>query len=86
MDLSSLQDEYREVSKACRDFAVALLDECRTSDEVQLLLKQDHDAELGTTPGGRYPRLRLAVNYKQKEVLLPQSICFSYPALYSCPC
>ena len=56
------------MSRQCREFAANLLDECRTSDEVQLLLKQDHTADYGVTPGGQYPRLRLAINYAQKEV------------------
>ncbi len=56
------------MSRQCREFAANLLDECRTSDEVQLLLKQDHPADYGVTPGGQYPRLRLAINYAQKEV------------------
>ncbi len=83
------------MSRQCREFAANLLDECRTSDEVQLLLKQDHPADYGVTPGGQYPRLRLAINYAQKEVS-PYHHCahcdtstgplshFMSPCKYSC--
>ncbi len=69
------QNAYKAVSLQCRQFAVALLDECRTSNEVELLLKQSHSAEEhSTAPGGVYPRLRLAINYEQKEVCVREGV------------
>ena len=56
------------ISQKCRQFAVDLLDECRTSEEVELLLRQDHDDKTSVQPGGQYPRLRMAIEWEIKEV------------------
>ena len=56
------------IRKKCRQFAVDLLDECRTSEEVELLLRQDHDDKTSVQPGGQYPRLRMAIEWEIKEV------------------
>ena len=45
-----------------------LLNECRTSEEVELLLRQDHDDKTSVQPGGQYPRLRMAIEWEIKEV------------------
>ena len=46
-----------------------LLDQCRSSEEVWVLLKQDHDQErLHVTSGGELPRVRLAADFNEKEV------------------
>lgn len=60
-----------EIDNNCQQFAVDLLEECRTSDEVELLLKQsdDHHESAITNPT-KYPRLTLAVIYGQKKVCL----------------
>ena len=58
-----LQKEYEEISARCREFTVALLDECRTSKEVQLLLETEIHAD------GTYPRLSQAIDMGIKEVI-----------------
>ena len=63
-----LQKEYIALGKHCREIAVGFLENCRTSDEVSLLLSQPHDILHDVTHVGRYPRLRLALDYEQKEV------------------
>ena len=63
-----LQQEYNVISKKCRQFAVDLLDERRTSEEVELLLRQDHEDKTSVQPGGQYPRLRMAIEWEIKEV------------------
>ena len=63
-----LQKEYIALGKHCREIAVGFLENCRTSDEVSLLLSQPHDVLHDVTHVGRYPRLRLALDYEQKEV------------------
>ena len=46
-----------------------LLAQCRTSEEVWVLLKQTHDAgRIGCDASGDYPRLKLAAEFCQKEV------------------
>ena len=55
------QKEYEKISKRCREFTVALLDECRTSNEVELLLKKE--------PNGQVPRLKEAIDKEIKEVI-----------------
>ena len=63
------QDDYVEISNQCQQLAVDLLEECRTSEEVSLLLKQTHDPKVqGVTNTTKYPRLTLAVTYHQKRV------------------
>ena len=53
------------ISKKCRDFTASVLDECRTSNEVEILLRQkDTDSD----PSVKYPRLKLAIEMGIKEV------------------
>ena len=59
-----LQREYDEISAKCREFTVTLLDECRTSEEVEMLLTKK-DAH---NKGVAYPRLKLAMDRGIKEV------------------
>ena len=58
-----LQKEYEEISARCREFTVALLDECRASKEVRLLLEADNQAH------ETYPRLSQAIDMGIKEVI-----------------
>ena len=62
-----VQQEYQQISKKCRDVTVSLLDECRTSNEVKVLLTQkDTDSD----PSVKYSRLKLAIDMGIKEVCL----------------
>ena len=58
------QKDYDEISTKCRQFTVSLLDECRTSEEVELLLKKEDPQNIGV----QYPRLKLAMDMGVKEV------------------
>ena len=61
-------NEYIVLGKHCREFAVAHLDNCRTSEEVSLLLSQPSNTQYAGPTVGQYPRLRMALDYEQKEV------------------
>ena len=61
------QDEYIALSKKCREIAVGFLDNCRTSEEVSLLLNHPPSKAQDAGPTA-YPRLREAFAYDQKEV------------------
>lgn len=61
--------EYVELRRQCQNFAVDLLDQTRTSNELAIIL--NYDPEMSTyQPGDRMTlsRLTQAVNYKQKKV------------------
>lgn len=65
--------EYEQLSDQCKDFAVALLDQVRTSQELDVILNFDPEessavAELGKGSKMSLSRLWLAVKYKQKKV------------------
>ena len=47
---------------------MAHLDNCRTSEEVSLLLSQPSNTQDAGPTVGQYPRLRMALDYEQKEV------------------
>lgn len=84
--LSRLENEFRaeyeQLSTQCNDFAVRLLDQVRTSKELEVILNFDADDSLagpGTGAGAGGPelgsgakmslsRLWLAIKYKQKRV------------------
>ena len=62
---------------------MGMLHQCRTSEEVWVMLKQDHDPlETEVRAGGQYPRLRLAIEYGQKEVY--SSWCQVHCDLFKC--
>ncbi len=64
IELRTFQKEYAEVSSQCRLFVATLLDECRATEEVELLLGRKF---LGTA-GVSYPRLKLAIDKNISEV------------------
>jgi len=60
------------LSKQCQAFAVDLLDQVRSSKELDILLNFDPDLELSRPPVDQndrknYSRLKLAIAYKQKK-------------------
>lgn len=61
-----------ELSKQCQQFAVDLLQQSRTSEELSIILNQDTENEI--LREYREPmhlaRLELALKYKQKKVNL----------------
>ena len=57
--------------QATQDFATALLDHARTSGELEVMLNYNPNGDIWE-PGERHTleRLKLAIKYKQKKVLL----------------
>ncbi|XP_014670322.1 PREDICTED: short transient receptor potential channel 4-like [Priapulus caudatus] len=58
--------EYLSLADRLQHFSVSLLDLCRTTDEVKLVLRQTAD---GTTSASKFPRLTFAIDTKQKDFL-----------------
>lgn len=63
--------EYLDLRKQCQKFAVDLLDQSRSSQELAIILNYDPDA-MPYEDGDhmKLARLELAINYKQKKVCL----------------
>lgn len=61
--------EYNVMRKNCQEFATALLDHARTSNELEIMLNYNPLGE-NWEPGERQTleRLKLAIKYKQKMV------------------
>lgn len=75
MSLSLLQPQYLGLEQLCQDFAVELLGMCRNQSEVTTILNscgnesQDSIESQAFEEGiPNLARLRLAVNYNQKQV------------------
>ena len=60
------QSEYRKLSDGCKDYAVELLELCRSTDEIIAILNEDEEegAEIGTG----LARLKMAIKHDQKRV------------------
>lgn len=70
-----LQPQYLNLEELCQEFAVELLAMCRNQSEVTTILNNcdgdsDDDVDTQTFEEGipNLSRLRLAVNYNQKQV------------------
>ncbi|XP_055355691.1 short transient receptor potential channel 4-like isoform X2 [Paramacrobiotus metropolitanus] len=61
-----LLQKYTELEEKLRNFAQAILEQCSTTDEVELILKQPHT---GAPAGCVYPRIYLAIQCRQKEFI-----------------
>ncbi|XP_037079458.1 short transient receptor potential channel 3-like [Pollicipes pollicipes] len=57
---------YSELSAQVRQFAVKLIDYCRTTEELELIVTQRRGCYEGSRPF-RYPRILMAVDLGQKE-------------------
>jgi transient receptor potential cation channel subfamily C len=59
--------DYNAMRKNCQEFATALLDHARTSNELEIMLNYNPNGE-NWEPGERQTleRLKLAIKYKQK--------------------
>lgn len=64
-----LQSEYQELRRQCQDFATALLDHTRTSNELEVMLNHDPTGPI-FEHGERMHlnRLKLAIKLRQKKV------------------
>ncbi len=62
--------EYETLYRQAQDFAVALLDQTRGSQELELILNHDPNGTVGEDEHHRMnlSRLKLAIKYKQKKV------------------
>lgn len=62
---------YKNLCKQVQDFATDLLDQTRGSEELETILNHDTESPVSDdeTVAVTLSRLRLAIKYKQKEVL-----------------
>lgn len=61
--------DYQELRKQCQKFAVDLLDQSRSSQELAIILNHDPDSPpYQEGDQMKLARLELAINYKQKQV------------------
>ena len=63
------REEYEEIAQQCRNLSVELLDQCKKTSEVQLILQETTGASkyFRNSSFMKYPRLRLAIEHNHKE-------------------
>ncbi|MEQ2257938.1 Short transient receptor putative channel 4, partial [Xenotaenia resolanae] len=65
---NEFKSEYEELSQQCKEFAKDLLDQTRSSRELEMILNYRDDANLLEEEGNNdLARLKLAIKYHQKE-------------------
>ena len=62
------QKQYGSLSQTCRDFAVDLLEQTRTTEEVELVMMRKEGTLRKVWDGTSFTRLALAADYEQREV------------------
>lgn len=73
---NEFKSEYEELSQQCKQFAKDLLDQTRSSRELELILNYKDDVNLLEDEGNNdLARLKLAIKYHQKEVRYLLSKC-----------
>lgn len=66
---NEFKSEYEELSQQCKQFAKDLLDQTRSSRELEMILNYKDDINLLDEEGNNdLARLKLAIKYHQKEV------------------
>lgn len=66
---NEFKSEYEELSQQCKQFAKNLLDQTRSSRELEMILNYRDDNNLLEEEGTNdLARLKLAIKYHQKEV------------------
>lgn len=66
---NEFKSEYEELSKQCKQFAKDLLDQTRSSRELEMILNYKDDTNILDEDGNNdLARLKLAIKYHQKEV------------------
>lgn len=66
---NEFKSEYEELSQQCKQFAKNLLDQTRSSRELEMILNYRDDNNLLEEEGNNdLARLKLAIKYHQKEV------------------
>lgn len=75
--------EYEELSQQCKRFAKDLLDQARSSRELETILnhRDDQSEELDPQKCHDLAKLKVAIKYHQKEVrlLISSSVMLSFP-------
>lgn len=68
----------QELKELCQVFATSLLDHVRTSHELEIILNYNPTGD-NWEPGERQTleRLKLAIKYKQKQVIVPSLFIFT---------
>ncbi|GAU98498.1 hypothetical protein RvY_09636 [Ramazzottius varieornatus] len=66
---NEFKQDYIDLSKQCEDFATALLDQVRSSDELEVVLNHDNSGANTNKEGKRMhlSRLKMAIRCKQKK-------------------
>uniref|UniRef100_A0A452VIW4 Transient receptor potential cation channel subfamily C member 4 n=1 Tax=Ursus maritimus TaxID=29073 RepID=A0A452VIW4_URSMA len=65
---NEFKSEYEELSRQCKQFAKDLLDQTRSSRELEIILNYRDDSSLIEEQSGNdLARLKLAIKYRQKE-------------------
>uniref|UniRef100_A0A8C2VGB2 Transient receptor potential cation channel subfamily C member 4 n=1 Tax=Chinchilla lanigera TaxID=34839 RepID=A0A8C2VGB2_CHILA len=65
---NEFKSEYEELSRQCKQFAKDLLDQTRSSRELEIILNyRDDNSLLEEQSGNDLARLKLAIKYRQKE-------------------
>lgn len=66
---NEFKSEYEELSQQCKQFAKDLLDQTRSSRELEMILNYRDDINPLEEDGNNdLARLKLAIKYRQKEV------------------
>ncbi|XP_028568058.2 short transient receptor potential channel 4 isoform X2 [Podarcis muralis] len=65
---NEFKSEYEELSQQCKQFAKDLLDQTRSSRELEIILNyRDDNSLIEEQNGNELARLKLAIKYRQKE-------------------
>lgn len=73
---NEFKSEYEELSQQCKQFAKDLLDQTRSSRELEMILNYRDDINLLDEEGNNdLARLKLAIKYHQKEVSFMRNVC-----------
>ncbi|XP_008157445.2 short transient receptor potential channel 4 [Eptesicus fuscus] len=65
---NEFKSEYEELSRQCKQFAKDLLDQTRSSRELEIILNyRDDNSLIEDQSGNDLARLKLAIKYRQKE-------------------
>lgn len=80
---NEFRQEYEELSQQCKRFAKDLLDQARSSRELETILnhRDDQSEELDPRQCRDLAKLKLAIKYHQKEV---RSLGSTEPAILKC--
>lgn len=73
------KSEYLELRRQCQQFAVDLLDQSRSSQELAIILNHDPESpEYADGDHMKLARLEIAINFKQKKVRFGSTNKFQY--------